>query len=89
MPGIARVGVDSAGGIQLGMQGANFRVNGAPVVLVGDSVAPHPVGPPHDAAPIMAVGCPTFRLNDIPVCRAGHAANCGHPTTGLPTFNIP
>lgn len=89
MPGIARVGVDVAGGVQLGMQGANFRVNGKPVVLKGDAVAPHPIGPPHDAAPFMAVGSPTFRVNSIPVCRQGHPANCGHPTTGLGTFNIP
>lgn len=89
MPGIARVGIDVAGGVQLGMQGANFRVNGAPVVLVGDAVASHPPLPPHSASPVMAVGSPTFRLNGIPVCREGHPASCGHVTTGLNKFNIP
>jgi len=89
MPGVACVGVDEAGGVQLGMQGASMKVAGAPVVLVGDAVAPHPPVPPHTTDPVMVQGSPTFRLNGIPVCRQGHLASCGHPTTGRPFFRIP
>jgi len=51
MPGIALVGVDYAGGVQLGMQVPWFKVNGIPVVVQGDHVAPHPPLPPHTTNP--------------------------------------
>lgn len=89
MPGIACVGIDYAGGIQLGMQGAGFTVDGATVVLLGDHVASHPPLPPHVGNPVMAEGSPSFRFNGIPVCREGHLASCGHATTGRPFFRIP
>lgn len=89
MPGVACVGVDHAGGMQLGMQGASFKVAGSAVVLLGDAVQSHPPLPPHLGAPFMVEGASTFRLNGIPVCREGHKANCGHPTTGRPFFRIP
>ncbi|RRY08804.1 PAAR domain-containing protein [Brucella anthropi] len=87
MPGIACVGVDSAGGKQLGMQAAKFKVRGAPAVVVGDAVAGHGLFP-HNA-PVMAQGTAKFRIKGIPVCREGHAASCGHTTTGRPFFRIP
>ena len=87
MPGIALVGVDTAGGVQLGLQAPWFRVNGQPVAVKGDSVAGHGF-PPHDS-PIMAEGSPTFRVGGIPVCRKGHLATCGHATTGRSFFRIP
>lgn len=90
MPGIALVGIDVAGGLQLGLQVPNFRVNGSPVVVQGDLVAPHfPFEPLHIPAPFMAEGSPNWRINGIPVCRAGHLANCGHATSGRPFFTIP
>jgi len=89
MPGIALVGVDYAGGVQLGMQVPWFKVNGIPVVVQGDHVAPHPPLPPHTTDPVMAEGTPTFRIGGIPACREGHVASCGHPTTGRPFFRIP
>ncbi|MDQ0510881.1 PAAR domain-containing protein [Ancylobacter amanitiformis] len=89
MPGVACVSVDVAGGVQLGMQAAKFKVRGQPVVVVGDAVAPHPPDPPHSAAPYMVEGTAKFRVSGIAVCRAGHVANCGHPTTGRPFFRIP
>lgn len=90
MPGVACVSVDYAGGVQLGMQGAKFRFNGNPVVLIGDHVAPHfPWIPLHVPDPVMVQGTPNFRFNGIPVCRDGHQADCGHPTTGRPNFRIP
>ncbi|WP_080619432.1 PAAR domain-containing protein [Brucella intermedia] len=87
MPGVACVGVDSAGGVQLGMQAAKFKVRGAPVVVVGDRVAGH--GEQPHASPRMAQGTSKFRVNGIPVCRQGHAASCGHTTSGRPFFRIP
>jgi uncharacterized Zn-binding protein involved in type VI secretion len=87
MPGVACVGVDIAGGTQLGMQAAKFRVHGNPVVVIGDHVAGHGI-PPHDA-PVMAEGTAKFRVGGIPVCRAGHHASCGHATSGRPFFRIP
>jgi Uncharacterized conserved protein len=89
MPGIACVGVDYAGGVQLGMQAAKFRVRGAPAVVAGDAVAPHPPLPPHTTNPVMAQGTPTFRIGGIPTCREGHVASCGHATTGRSFFRIP
>ena len=89
MPGVACVGVDEAGGVQLGMQAAKFKVRGNPVVVVGDAVAPHPPFPPHNDAPVMVQGSSNFRVGGIPVCREGHLASCGHPTTGRPFFRIP
>ena len=87
MPGIALVGVDAAGGTQLGLQVPWFKVNGSAVVVLGDAVAGHGLFP--HAAPVMAEGTSTFRAGGIPVCRAGHAASCGHTTSGRPFFRIP
>lgn len=82
MSGIAVRTLDSAGGVQLG-GGQNFaKVEGQLVVVMGDPVTPHaPPILPH-TAPFMAQGSSWFRINGIPVCRAGHLANCGHATTG-------
>lgn len=88
MPGIALVGIDVAGGLQLGLQVPWFKVNGSPAVVVGDRIAPHGE-PPHSPMPTMVQGTSTFRLGGIATCRAGHLASCGHPTTGRPFFRIP
>lgn len=89
MPGVACVSVDVAGGTQLGMAAAKFKVRGNPVVVIGDAVEPHPPAPPHSTSPIMVEGTGKFRVNGIPVSREGHLASCGHPTTGRPFFRIP
>ena len=82
MGGIAVQGLDQAGGAQLAGGQDFVRVNGALVVLLGDPVTPHgPPIPPH-TAPVMAEGCAWLTINGVPVCREGHAANCGHVTTG-------
>lgn len=88
MPGVACVGVDFAGGVQLGNQGAKFKVGGNAVVLVGDKVAAHGE-PPHAPPPPMIEGSSKFRVNGIPVCREGDHAACGHATTGRGNFKIP
>ena len=88
MPGVACVSVDVAGGQQLGLQAAKFRVRGNPVVVVGDKVAPHGL-PPHSPLPVMVQGTAKFRVSGIPVSREGHLASCGHATTGRGFFRIP
>lgn len=86
MPGIARVGTDSAGGIILGGGQSFVRVQGDLWAVLGDAVAGHGL-PPH-AGPTMAEGSQFVRINGIPVCRAGHAATCGHTATGSGSMRI-
>ena len=52
MPGLARQGLDAAGGAQLAGGQASVHANGARVVVLGDPVAGH--GEPPHAAPVMA-----------------------------------
>ncbi len=89
MPGIAVQTEDSAGGTQLAGGQGKFKIRGKLAVVLGDPVEPHPIGPPHDTAPVMAQATANFRIAGIPVCRQGHTASCGHPTTGRPFFKIP
>lgn len=89
MPGVACVSVDVAGGVQLGAQAAKFKVRGNPVVVTGDRVAGHPPEPPHTTNPVMVEGSSKFRVGGVAVCREGHRASCGHPTTGQAFFRIP
>lgn len=82
MPGISRVGVDAAGGTIVGNLAPTVFVNGAPIVVKGAAVTPHPVNPPHSTDPVM-VGCSaTVFANGIAVVRAGDAASCGHTASG-------
>ena len=65
MPGIARVGVDSAGGIILGGGNHSVFVNGSLAAVKGDSVAGHGKSP--HSAPVMVgssnnVFCEEWRL---------------------------
>lgn len=82
MPGISRVGVDSAGGTIVGNLAPTVFVNGAPIVVQGAAVTPHPPFPPHTASPVMVGHSSTVFACGIPVCRQGDAASCGHPATG-------
>jgi uncharacterized Zn-binding protein involved in type VI secretion len=36
----------------------------------------------------MAEGCGWLTINGTPVCREGHAANCGHTTSGRPWVQV-
>lgn len=85
--GIAVQGLDAAGGTQLNGGQDFFKVSGAPVILLGDAIAGHGKAP--HSAPTMAEGSGWMRLNGVPVCRQGHAASCGHTSTGRPWFRIP
>ena len=87
MPGVAVGNLDFAGGVQQTQANPWFRIEGQPVVVVGDRVASHGE-PPHAGAPPMVEGTPGFRVGGAAVCRAGHRASCGHVTTGRPWFRI-
>ena len=80
MPGIARVGTDSAGGVQL--QGGNTTVfvNGAVAQVLGGPVAGHGDSP--HSSPNMVGASSTVFAQGIPVCRQGDSASCGHTSTG-------
>jgi len=86
MTGIARKDQDSAGGKQLNGGQSVMRVEGSLVVLLGDPVEPHGTG--RHGSPVMAEGSSVMRINAIPVCRAGHKANCGHATTGSAIMRV-
>ena len=81
MPGVSRVGVDSAGGTIVGPGVSSVVVNGAPVSVIGDSVAPHSPGGVHLSATMVA-GSGTVIAGGIGVVRAGDAASCGDTATG-------
>ncbi len=80
MPGVSRVGVDSAGGTITGNLAPSVLVNGSPVACVGASVAAHGNSP--HAAPVMSGSSGTVLAEGTAVCRAGDAASCGHTASG-------
>lgn len=81
MPGVSRVGTDSAGGTITGMlQDGTVSANGSPISVDGDPVAPHGL-PPH-AAPTMIAGSNNVFVNGIAVVNAGDSATCGHTSSG-------
>lgn len=86
MPGISRVGVDAAGGVIVGALQNFVRVEGSLWAVLGDAVAGHGIGV--HAGPVMGQGSSFIRINGIQVCRAGHAATCGHAATGSAAIRI-
>lgn len=82
MPGVSRVGVDSAGGVIVGNLAPTVFVNGATVAVKGAAVESHPPVPPHTGAPVMVGSSGTVYAHGIPICRAGDAASCGHTASG-------
>ena len=76
MPGIARVGQDTAGGFVLGPGSSRVFVDGLPAGLIGDAVASHGSAP-HSAA-VMIIGSFRVSAGGKPVCRRGDSASCGH-----------
>lgn len=81
MPGIARVGIDTAGGLILGGGNATVHCDGALVAVLGDAVAPHGL-PPHSPSPTMVQASAKVFVGGIRVCRAGDLASCGDAATG-------
>ena len=80
MPGISRVGTDTAGSTIVGNLAPTVLVNGSPVAVVGAAVAGHGRGP--HRSPVMDGSSGNVYANGILVCRAGDAATCGHPASG-------
>lgn len=80
MPGIARAGRDTAGGLIAGGGNDKVLVEGFPAAVIGDTVVGHGNGP--HAGPVMAFASKRVRANGKPICRAGDAASCGDPATG-------
>lgn len=80
MPGVARIGVDSAGGTIVGNLAPSVRVDGAPVAVRGAVVEGH--GPGEHGGPVMVGASATVFAAGHPICRAGDEASCGHPATG-------
>lgn len=79
VPKLARVGVDSAGGLILGGQQHTVFYNGNLVAVVGDSIQNHGSNPHNNA--ILTTGSTTVKINGISVVRAGDSASCGHLVT--------
>lgn len=80
MPGIARIGQDTAGGIIVGPPKTRVSVGGKPVAVIGDAVASH--GSDAHAAAVLTRASSRVTAGGFPVCRAGDAASCGHLATG-------
>ena len=85
MPGVARNGVATAGGVAIEGSG-NVNANGSGVVRIGDKVASHGVSP-HSPTPPMVGGSTTVFANGIGVSRSGDAASCGHTISGSSNVN--
>tara|TARA_A100001015_G_C14488672_1_gene518357 strand:- start:201 stop:467 length:267 start_codon:yes stop_codon:yes gene_type:complete len=81
MPGVSRVGVDTAAGTITGPGASTVFVNGSKVSLIGDSVAAHSPGGIHNSA-TMVEGSSDVKAEGTGVVRAGDAASCGHTATG-------
>ena len=86
--GIALVGTDSAGGAHLGGGQSSWTLNGKEIVVLGDSVTPHKHGDT-TVYPTMVQSSSWMSINGIEVVRVGHAASCGHTSTGQDWFEIP
>jgi uncharacterized Zn-binding protein involved in type VI secretion len=78
MPGITRRN-DTAGGVITNTQ-TTVRANGRFVIVNGDPVAPHGVGP-HVSATMIADTKNVF-IGGKAVVNAGDLATCGDPATG-------
>lgn len=80
MSGIARVGVDVAGGKIVGNLAPTVFVNGAPIAVNGAKVAPHGKSP-HNS-PVMIAQCNNVYACGILVVQQGNKATCNHSTSG-------
>ena len=80
MPGISRVGVDQAGGTIIGNLAPTVFINNAPIAVKGAAISGHGRSP--HSGPVMVGASGTVFAHNIPVCRAGDTASCGHAATG-------
>lgn len=80
MPGVSRVGVDTAGGPIISSPNSTVFANGLPIAVRGSTIAGHGKSP-HSAAR-MVVSSGSVFAQGIGVCRQGDSASCGHTATG-------
>lgn len=80
MPGVSRVNQDKAGGTIVGNLAPTVFVDNKPIAVLHAKVAGHGDSP-HDN-PRMAEASPNVYANNIPVCRQGDSASCGHNASG-------
>ncbi|WP_082018095.1 PAAR domain-containing protein [Leisingera sp. ANG-Vp] len=80
MPGVSRIGQDTAGGTIDEALAPSVRINGSAVAVLGCAVAPHGIGV--HAGPIMATASDTVFAQGTAVCRQGDLASCGHAASG-------
>lgn len=78
MLGISRMGIDTVGGGLIIEGATNVYANQAPVVRVGDRVAPHP----SHSNVVMVGHSSTVYANGKQVCRQNDVASCLHLATG-------
>ena len=84
MPGVSRVGIDTAGDTIIGGVGdGTVSVNGYVVSVHGDNVLPHAPGGVHGPPPpTMIAGSNNVFINGFAVVNAGDLATCGHAASG-------
>jgi uncharacterized Zn-binding protein involved in type VI secretion len=80
MPGVSRIGVDTAGGTIVGNLAPTVYVNDVPIVVKGADIEGHGRG--SHSRPVMDGSSSTVYANNILICRADDAATCGHVATG-------
>ncbi len=89
MARIALATLDTAGGLIGNSQGVASTINGRPIAVEGDIVAPHPPcpeSPAHCAATMAASAAST--INGRRITLAGDPATCGHGATGAAASTI-
>ena len=88
MPDIVVVG-NSAGGAIANSAGVTATLNGSPIAVRGNAVAPHP---PCPTAPVhctaVTTASPSATLNGIPIVVDGDPATCGHPASATNTARL-
>jgi uncharacterized Zn-binding protein involved in type VI secretion len=82
MHGVARRNTDVARGAQIGANQTWITVEDELWMILGDVNQPHGVRPHVPGPDLMVQGSSWVTIDGIPVCREGHLAGCGHPTTG-------
>ena len=89
MANASQVGVDNAGGGLIGTAGVNTKLTaqGALLAIVGDPIAPHAPGGPHNAATVLGASL-KLSVQGAFVGRAGDLATCGDPLTGSSLVNV-
>jgi uncharacterized Zn-binding protein involved in type VI secretion len=78
--GVTRTGIDTAGGVLLGHGNTTVYANNFLITVLGDAVSDHGDGKHENA--VMVEASPTVFCSEIPVCRLGDKASCGHASTG-------